>query len=256
MAAVDLAQVQGTDKLVTWRLDRLGRDSAEYIPLLKGLRRLGVDVVSVTQPTESIFMQQVIGIMAEEESRQLSTRVTAGKQRRAQEGKWGGLPPFGYGTEKHPTGGSVLVPNALGPLVTKMFERYATGRHSLADLRKFLQDSGYVKTRYGVSAMLRNPAYVGIVRHGTHTSSQFHPQGEVLETKGAHPPLIDRATFDRVQDRLSPNKSRQLASTPRQSFSKRSRGSTTGIAHLWLQEPYATIRFGSCGSRWHKPLQF
>lgn len=197
MAAVDLAQVQGTDKLVTWRLDRLGRDSAEYIPLLKGLRRLGVDVVSVTQPTESIFMQQVIGIMAEEESRQLSTRVTASKQRRAQEGKWGGLPPFGYGTEKHPTGGSVLVPNALGPLVTKMFERYATGRHSLADLRKFLQDSGYVKTRYGVSAMLRNPAYVGIVRHGAHTSSQFHPQGEVLETKGAHPPLIDRATFDR-----------------------------------------------------------
>ena len=75
--AVALAKTKGIDKLVVWRLDRLGRDSAEYIPLLKELRRLAVDVVSVTQPTESIFMQQVIGIMAEEESRQLSVRVTA-----------------------------------------------------------------------------------------------------------------------------------------------------------------------------------
>ena len=52
MAALELARTNGIRKLVVWRLDRLGRDSAEYIPLLKGLKRLGVDVVSVTQPTE------------------------------------------------------------------------------------------------------------------------------------------------------------------------------------------------------------
>jgi DNA invertase Pin-like site-specific DNA recombinase len=33
-------------------------------------------------------MQQVIGIMTEEESRQLSTRVTASKLHLAKEGKW------------------------------------------------------------------------------------------------------------------------------------------------------------------------
>ena len=52
-AAVDLALIKGIDKLVVWRMDRLGRDSAEYFPLLKELRQLKVDVVSVTQPGQS-----------------------------------------------------------------------------------------------------------------------------------------------------------------------------------------------------------
>ena len=119
-AAVDFAQTQGIDQLVVWRYDRIGRDSGEYISLLKSLKRLGVVVASVTQPTESIFMQEILGVMAEEESRQLSTRVTASKQRRFKEGKWGNSPPFGYATRKLSQaegGGSMLITNGESPLV-------------------------------------------------------------------------------------------------------------------------------------------
>ena len=94
-----MARTNGNGKLV-WRLDRLGRDSAEYIPLLKAIKHLGVDVVSVTQPTESIFMQEILGVIAEEESRQLSARMTASQQRGFKEGKWGNSPSLGCATKK------------------------------------------------------------------------------------------------------------------------------------------------------------
>lgn len=213
MAVVELARAKGIDKLVVWRLDRLGRDSAEYFPLLKEFRQLGVDVVSVTQPGQSEFMMGMMGIMAEEESRQLSVRVTAAKQRRAKEGKWGGVAPFGYKTEKHPSGGSVLVPNEEAPLVTEMFRRYATGKHALTDLRGFLNERGVLKSRTAVWYIMTNPVYVGVIRHGRHSRSQFHPKAEATQTEGEHAVLIDRDTFDRVQEKLSANKSRQRGGT-------------------------------------------
>ena len=216
MQAVELARANDIDKLVVWRLDRLGRDSAEYIPLLKELRRLGVnvevdvdvDVVSVTQPTESIFMQQVIGIMAEEESRQLSIRVTASKQRRFSEGKWGSPAPFGYENQKHPEGGTVLSPNTEAPTVTEIFERYAGGKHSLSDLRNYLNENGHLKSRYAISYILKNPVYLGILQHGQHSRSQFFPKPDSTESQGKHQPLVDRETFDKVQGRLAANKNR------------------------------------------------
>jgi DNA invertase Pin-like site-specific DNA recombinase len=202
---IELAWAKGFDKLVTWRLDRLGRDSAEYIPLLKGLRRLEIDVVSVTQPTESMFMQQVIGVMAEEESRQISIRTTASKQRRFSEGNWGSAAPFGYRSEKQKEGGSVLVANAEAGLVTAMFTHYASGKYSLADLRDFLNASGYLKSRYAIAYILKNPVYLGLVQHGRFARSQFQPKPAITQAQGKHQPLVDVETFEKVQSRLAMN---------------------------------------------------
>jgi site-specific DNA recombinase len=220
MKAVEMARTKGYDKLVVWRLDRLGRDSAEYIPLLNGLKRQGVDVVSVTQPTESMFMLQVLGIMTKEESRQLSIRVTASKRRRASEGNWGNMAPFGYTTQHQPEGGSILVPNEESPLVTEMFRRYASGKYSLSDLRDYLNENGHLKSRYAIWYMMTNVVYLGIIRTGKWNRSPFMPAGEITEVQGKHEPLTDQETFGRVQTRLAENKSRQRGGTrPKYLFS-------------------------------------
>ena len=220
MKAVELAKASGINKLVVWRYDRLGRDSAEYLPLVKGLKRLSVDVVSVTQPTESMFMMGMLALMAEEESRQLSVRVTASKQRRFQEGKWGSSAPFGYDSRHDPEGGSILVPNQGAPLVTEMFQQYATGKNSLNDLRRYLKDNGHVRSRYSIWYILTNVVYVGLVKHGRYARSQFMAKPEITTAQGKHEPLIDQETFDRVQARLSENKSRQRGGTaPKYLFS-------------------------------------
>jgi site-specific DNA recombinase len=207
--ALELARTKGIDKLLVWRLDRLGRDSAEYIPLLKELRRIGVGVVSVTQPTESVFMQQVIGIMAEEESRQLSTRVTASKWHLAKYGKWASSVPFGYSLQRLPEGGCILVPHPQeAPIVTELFHRYATGKVSLNNLRTYLNENGYSKSRTFIAYILKSVTYLGIVQSGRFARSPFMPKGDVIQYQGKHEPLVDQETFDRVQERISANKNR------------------------------------------------
>ena len=220
--AVDLARSKSVDKLVVWRLDRLGRDSGEYITQLRDLRKLGISVTSVTQPGESVLMQELMGVLAAEESRQLSVRITASKRRRAAEGKWsGGFAPMGYNIERHPDGGCVLVPNDDAPLIREMFKRYATGKHNLRNLRDFMNEHGHIITKQSLLNILKNPTYTGVVRQGYFSRSNLMggPK-EVREVKGLHKALVDVATFEKVQAKRKANRSRANGGTaPKYLFS-------------------------------------
>jgi site-specific DNA recombinase len=213
--AVDLARSKSVDKLVVWRLDRLGRDSGEYITQLRDLRKLGISVSSVTQPGESVLMQELMGVLAAEESRQLSVRITASKRRRAAEGKWsGGFAPMGYDIERHPDGGCVLVPNDDAPLIREMFKRYATGRHNLRNLRDFMNERGHIITKQSLLNILKNPAYMGVVRQGHFSrSTLIAGPKEVRQAKGLHKALVDEATFEKVQAKRKANRSRANGGT-------------------------------------------
>ena len=207
--AVAMAKSKAIKKLVVWRMDRLGRDAAEYIPLLRDLGQLGVDVVSATEPSQSEFMQRLTVIMAEEESRRTSIRVMANKQHRAKEGKWGSRPPIGYRNEKAPDGGTVLVPSEQAPLVVELFTRYAGGKETLLSLREFLKEHGVSKSKFAIHYILSNRVYLGTVRHGRYSRSKLAPHPEVTDNVGKHPPLIDEATFEKVQERMRDNRSRR-----------------------------------------------
>ena len=85
-----------------------------------------------------------------------------------------------------------------GPLIRQLFERYATGGHTL---RMLVADSTKLglRNRNGnplrltqIHAMLRNPFYAGILR-----SARFGV------FQGAHEALVTRATYDRVQTVLA-----------------------------------------------------
>ena len=80
------------ETLVVWRMDRLGRDTADYFSALKMFRSLGVTVYSATEPTDNPFVQGLFGLLGEEESRRISLRVIPGRQTRARQGEWGGAP--------------------------------------------------------------------------------------------------------------------------------------------------------------------
>src|SRR6266545_1969502 len=204
--AIDLAMSKQVDKLIVWRLDRLGRDLAEYATQLRDLKRKGVDVVSVTQPYESVMMQQITGVFSEQESRDKGVRVAASKLHLAQQGKWNGKAPLGYDRKKHPDRGYVLVPNREAPLIKELFEMYADGKVSLYSLTDFLNTKRHrVLTRAAVWNLLRNPAYIGMVRHGQWSHPKFTPKPVVTLTKGLHKPIVDAASFEKVQARLKSN---------------------------------------------------
>lgn len=82
-----------------------------------------------------------------------------------------------------------------GPLVRRIFELYATGRYNLHALEAEARKSGLRNRRggavslNGLSTMLRNPFYMGLIR--------VKRRKEIYE--GAHDPLIPKSLFDRVQ---------------------------------------------------------
>lgn len=87
----------------------------------------------------------------------------------------------------------------VGPLVRQAFELYVTCNYSLDTLREELRNRGLCRragaplTSDQLSAILRNPFYIGVVR--------LKATGEVFT--GNHEPLISKALFDRVQAILS-----------------------------------------------------
>src|SRR5213593_4350533 len=84
---------------------------------------------------------------------------------------------------------------AKAPLVKKTFELYGSGRYNLDELveevhRLGLRNrSGGRVTRTGLSVLLNNPFYIGLIR--------LRRTGETF--LGAHEPLISKSLFDRVQ---------------------------------------------------------
>jgi site-specific DNA recombinase len=82
-----------------------------------------------------------------------------------------------------------------GPLVRRLFELYASGRYNLHTLREEALKSrlrnrrGGVVSINGLSTILRNPFYIGLIR--------VKRRKETYE--GAHDPLIPKSLFDRVQ---------------------------------------------------------
>ena len=114
--------------------------------------------------------------------------------------KQGFLPsgaPVGY--LNHGGGKQKTIDPQKGPLVRKAFLLYATGNYTLHTLGDELFRMGLRNraegsvTRNGLSIMLNNPFYIGIVR--------IRSNGQVFQ--GNHDPLISKHLFDQVQGALT-----------------------------------------------------
>lgn len=182
-------------RVIVYKLDRLSRSQKDTLHLIEDVfLEHGCDFVSMSEnfDTGSPFGRAMIGILAvfaQLEREQIKERMSLGKQGRARSGKWrgGGKMPIGY---EYVDGGLRVIPfEALQ--VREAFERYARGEGT-GEIAKTFERQGY-RHRSGswerrrVSAVLRNPLYVGDV--------SFH--GQVYQ--GEHEPIVSRELFDRVQ---------------------------------------------------------
>lgn len=192
------------------KMDRFARDVILCLQTYDELRALGVRVWSVAEPLDfdtpmgRKFLTDAAST-AEWYSRNLSTEVKKGLYEKAERGGWIGLPPYGYQAQhdydrrgERVRGSDCLVPSDDADTVRLIFALYATGSHSDSSLRDTLNERGltifHPKTgqrvpfqRDSIGGILRNPAYIGVVRCG----------GQQYD--GAHAPLIDRDLWDRCQ---------------------------------------------------------
>jgi site-specific DNA recombinase len=207
-----LAYRRQLDIVLLYKIDRLSRNKVESIKQAEELRKLGVRVWSVSEGGElNGFTLDLLLLLADQESRNISARVTPAMRRYAEQGAWMVRPPIGYRlVEKR-----LVIDEPKALVVREMFARAASGQSLTVIMRwlnnwrdeqgqPFATQQGRTWTIHSVGVVLRNPAYAGWVVYGKTRKSKVdgyfaRPEGERVIVRGLHEPLIDQATFDQVQ---------------------------------------------------------
>lgn len=140
----------------------------------------------------------------------LSENVKRGIRQKLRRGEWPGLAPFGY--VNNPKTRTIEPEPTKSRCVTKAFEEYAQGQHTLESLGQRLSFWGVVSgtgkpiCKAILQRMLTNPVYLGIIKHN----------GESYE--GGFPAIVSRTTFEAVQkvlkQRARPRKSKKRHNFP------------------------------------------
>jgi site-specific DNA recombinase len=238
----DLIAGVGIDVVLCYSPDRLARKFAYQALLIEEFTRAGTRVEFIKGPRgdtpEDQLLVQFQGMFAEYEKAQILERYRRGKAHRAQSGSINVLSgaPFGYryvAKNTHSGAGYEIIEHEAA-LVGELFRRYADDGASIAELARWLTDSG-VPTRTGkhrwdrsvVWGMLRNPAYAGravfgktmIVHESPNLNRVARLQGRATPraaktvdrphaegTEIPVPAVVSEETFARVAHRLADNK--------------------------------------------------
>jgi site-specific DNA recombinase len=215
------------DVICVHSFSRFYRDGAEMELCIRKLRKLGVEVVSITQPTgddpSQQLMRQIIGIFDEYTSRENGRNVTRAMRESAKQGFWNGAtPPLGYRiVEAERRGSKIKKRLAIDPveaeLVHLIFRLYNEGHGRSGPLgvkgtTKWLNEYGY-RTRRGstfgigpVHKILSNRCYAtGKWPYGRRNSrtGAMHDPSTIVEIQV--PTIIPLELFEKAQARLAHN---------------------------------------------------
>jgi DNA invertase Pin-like site-specific DNA recombinase len=183
--------------LIIHKIDRSARNLRDWSELGDLIDR-GIDVRFVTDNFDLLsrggrLSADIQAVVAADYIRNLREEVKKGIYGRLKQGIYPFGAPIGYlntGKAK-----PKIVDPVKGPLVRRLFERYATGSASFEVLRHEFAKLGLTAiagkplARNTLSDILNNPFYAGIIRLGS--------TGETFQ--GIHEPLIPAKLFEQVQ---------------------------------------------------------
>lgn len=209
------------DMIITKSISRFSRNTVDCLNYVRMLRQLDVDVFFEEQGIHSKdagaeFYITIYGSIAQSESENISANVRWGIQQRAKEGKV----HFAYsrflGYKEGPDG-KPMIDEEQVDTVKFIFNEYLLGS-SLADIAKSLTAKG-IKTPSGksgwngstVRTILSNEKYKGdALLNKTYISDCISKKvkknnGErpMYYVENNHPSIIDKDTFNRVQEELA-----------------------------------------------------
>ncbi len=228
----------GADFVIVHKIDRLARNRADDVEIIAAIKQGGAELVSVSEQIDDTpggkLMHGIMASLAEYYSANLSTEAKKGMAQKAKNGGTHGLAPIGYLNTIERIDGrdirSVVIDNDRAHHIVWAYKAYTTGEWSISQIRNELELRGLRSrptTKHRgtslsdaqVHRLLKNPYYRGRILY----------QGQELE--GAHTPLVDDATWFKVQDLLA---------------SRRISGDRSWKHTHFLK---GTLECGRCGSR-------
>ncbi|MCY4008008.1 MAG: recombinase family protein [Rhodobacteraceae bacterium] len=191
------------------KTDRLYRNLRDWVTFDElgmeiHLPKEGV-VLSRDSRSAEKLMHGIRVVMAKNYIDNLSEEARKGQLEKAAQGHWPTRAPIGYRNVTRPDGRKVIAPDPeLAPLVTKLFNWYATGHYALGEITTRARAEGLVYRRSGnrvpvstVHSVLRNRIYTG----------EFDWKG--TRYQGQHVPLVPVELWERVQAVLDSRSSRK-----------------------------------------------
>ena len=175
------------------------REKYDHFALRAHLKSLGISLRSATEPIDDTstgkLMEGVLASFAQFDNDVRSDRTRAGMRAALELGRWTFPAPIGYLNAPKWSGKSLVPDPERAPLIARAFEDLATGRFTKQEVIARMTEAG-LRTRRGLvlspqsfGQMVRNSIYVGRVESPDYGVS----------TRGDFEPLIDEATFYRVQ---------------------------------------------------------
>lgn len=225
-------------------ISRFARDSGETITTAKRLNNKGVRVLSLEENYDSFrdepTMFQIYAVMAEQESRKTSIRVSLGNKQRARNGDWPGtIPPFGLTKVKHIKNEELkrellskgrrkdsLQPDEYANTVRKIFDMYVKENLGRKRIVSILNAQGYRTNRgklfqeKNIVDILTNEAYIGNIVYGKTRYNYVEDEDldkkiqqvvhidedDWVRTENAHPAIIEREVFEMAQNKIDENR--------------------------------------------------
>lgn len=202
-----LAERDDWDTLLVLKMDRIHRNSRNFMAMMDSLTKEDKGFASVTESLDTStamgrFVMDIIQRIAQLESEQIGERVFVGMEQKAKTsgGSLGKPAPFGY---RYGPGAVLQVVQEEAPFVRGMFERFrdGAGKQAIAD---WLNQEGVATRRktqwtvWNVTHVLQNHTYAGAL-----------PWTEQLQI-GAHEAIVDPELFNAVQERLQATSTKRV----------------------------------------------
>ena len=216
------------DVIITWKVDRIGRNREDIAFNKHRCKKNGVRIEYVAEnlpdSAESVILESVLEGMAEYYSLQLSTNIRRGQLESARKLQCvGGTRPLGYNVDKETK--RYIIDEKTAPVVRQIFEKYAKGATEVEIIR-WLNDQGIRTTKKkpftksSLATLLHNEKYIGVYTYG-----------DLVRVEDGMPAIVDRETFDKVQELMKVNR--------------------RAPSHTWTHQEYILtdkLFCGKCGS--------
>ena len=218
------------DLVITKSISRFARNTVDCLEYVRQLKNLGIGVIfekeninTLTMTSE--FMIALYGSFAQAESESISKNVSWGKEKAYREGKvqfqYQNLLGYRKGTDGRPE----IVPE--GAETVRLIYKLFLDGYSMTNIKKMLESKG-VLTAKGkkvwneslISSILKNEKYVGdallqktyTLDCITHKVVRNHGERPMYLVTDHHAPIIDRDTYNRVQQELARRSSKRKIS--------------------------------------------
>ena len=183
------------DAIIVYRLDRISRQTSDYLAIRKKLLESEIKLISASEPTGNSptekFVETMLAGFAQMDNDVRSERTKNGMRARFMAGLNNGTVPLGY---LNKNGYAIKDPETFEKIKTA-WELMATGTVTLREIAKILERQG---VKQGKRDGLRHQSANRLFRNKFYTGKVMSPKYG-LERRGQHSAMITEEVYYQVQ---------------------------------------------------------